>query len=65
MFYRKRYVNYKCFSRKTGQLLQSGGIYVEADDATEAEGIAYSQLKRNPPVQSTEGVDIEIECKDW
>lgn len=56
----KFYVNYKCYSKKTGHVLSGGGIYVEASNQKEAEGIALGQLNQKPPVFSTEGVRIEV-----
>ena len=57
---KKFYVNYKYVSRKTGNVANSGGIYVEANDRNEAEAKALVELKRNPRVQGTEGFDVII-----
>ena len=57
---KKFYVTYKYVSRKTRNVANSGGIYVDAENRAEAETKALVELKRNPRVQGTEGFDIII-----
>lgn len=59
---RKIYVTYKAISKKTGKTLKTGGLYVEACDNHEAQGLAMAELNRRPPVQSTEGVIFEVKA---
>ena len=46
-------VSYKYISNKTGNVVHTGSVSVEAQDKSEAEGKAMAELKRNPRVQGT------------
>ena len=59
---KKFHVAWKAISKKTGKSLGSYGMYIEALDAHEAEGLALAELNRRPPVQSTEGVIFEVKA---
>ena len=59
---KKFHVTWKAISKKTGNSKGSGGMYIEAVDNHEAEGLALAELNRRPPVQSTEGIIFEVKA---
>lgn len=53
-------VQYKYIIRKTGNVVFSSGINIEAKDRYEAEAKATAELRRNPRFQSTEDYYLEV-----